>query len=335
MTFLFHRAIAVGDNVVAIKAMLMLKKMYPKSKLIVYTNNIGENLYRNLPFIDSIIKDLSQDLGQIDYFFVTHRTKENIAIAKQTNARKIITKAYLHTLFCHRFINSFLLNTKHQPESKNLLHLVRLVDKSRFDDIFSSIDFNEAKLQTTSENEIFVDRFLQSHKIPKTPTTRIATRIANGGGQNSTHRKLISTKRLIGINIFGSGGVRYLSFQSWREIATHLAKHFSDDYIILLCPPNQTIDDFPLKNVVIFKNNSDLLNLVALTKRLDWLISVDTGNVHIADNLQIPTLGLYTSKMFKRWRGGTYGGVFKGLIIKDSESATKESCLTMVKNALS
>ncbi len=312
MTFLFCRAIALGDNVVAIKAMFMLKAMYPKSTLIVATNALGENLYRHLPFIDSVITDLSQNRHKIDYLIITHRTKANIALAKQTNARKIITKAHLHTLFSPRFINDFQFSTKRFYESWNLLRLIRLIDKNHFEQTMQTIDFSEAKLRCEAENERFVEDFLESNKL----------KIANGGGQQQD-------SKLIGINFFGSGGVKYLSLPAWRRIIMQLANNFKHYHFIVLCPPNQVIEEFRCENIAIFVNNSDLLNLVAMTKRLNLLISVDTGNVHIADNLQIPTLGLYTQEMFRRWRGGSYGGIFKGLIIKDDEVSTEAEFLAM------
>lgn len=290
----------------------MLKAMYPKSTLIVATNALGENLYRHLPFIDSIITDLSQNRHKIDYLIITHRTKANITLAKQTNARKIITKAHLHTLFSPRFINDFQFSTKKFYESWNLLRLLRLIDKNHFERTLQTIDFSEAKLRCVAENEKFVDDFLESNKL----------KIANGGGQQQD-------SKLIGINFFGSGGVKYLSLPAWRRIIMQLADNFKHYRFIVLCPPNQAIEEFGCENIAIFVNNSDLLNLVAMTKRLNLLISVDTGNVHIADNLQIPTLGLYTQEMFRRWRGGSYGGIFKGLIIKDSEADTEAELLTM------
>ena len=56
-----------------------------------------------------------------------------------------------------------------------------------------------------------------------------------------------------------------------------------------------------------------------MSARLNALISVDTGNIHIADNLQIPTLGIYTRKMARRWRGGTYGGKFSQFVVADND----------------
>ena len=49
-------------------------------------------------------------------------------------------------------------------------------------------------------------------------------------------------------------------------------------------------------NSGVFVNNKDLLNLVELIGRLDLLLSVDTSNVHIADNLQISNFRDYKTE---------------------------------------
>ena len=128
------------------------------------------------------------------------------------------------------------------------------------------------------------------------------------------------SRKLIGVNFFGSGGVGYFSLDSWRDIVESLAREFSDFDFIVLCPPNARLEPFIAQNVAIFKNNADLLNVVAMMAYCNALISVDTGNVHIADNLQIPTLGIYTHKMLKRWRGGTYGGKFAPFVMPFDEN---------------
>lgn len=137
------------------------------------------------------------------------------------------------------------------------------------------------------------------------------------------------------MNIFGSGGVGYLSVDLWREIVESLANEFIAMDFTLLCPPNAHLEPFSVPNVRIFVNNSDLLNLVAMIARCNVLISVDTGNVHIADNLQVPTLGIYTRKMIKRWRGGTYGGVFASFLMpmrgKKNDESYKRDLLAFLK----
>lgn len=178
-----------------------------------------------------------------------------------------------------------------RPESENLVRLVRLIDKRVFDSKTEAIDFSGAKLGFTQENSAFAEAFFASR----------------GGVANSA--------KIIGINFFGSSGVGYFSLEAWREMIEALAREFSNIDFIVLCPPNQHLESFNAPNVKIFVNNDDLLNLIAITARFNALISVDTGNVHIADNLQVPTLGIYTRKMLKRWRGGTYGGKFAPFIM--------------------
>ncbi len=112
--------------------------------------------------------------------------------------------------------------------------------------------------------------------------------------------------------------------KAWREIVGDLAVEFSEYNFVILSAPTQKLQSFNTPNVAIFENNSDLLNLVAMIARFYALISVDTGSVHIADNLQIPTLGIYTRKMAKRWRGGTYGGVFAQFIMPNDKDEMRD-----------
>lgn len=303
MTILFHRAVKIGDNVVAIRAMYVLKYLFPHANLIVATNNIGANLYVNLPFIDSLLNldanpNAIHTINHIDYFIITHRIIENIILAKSTNARKIILRAHLRSLLSPRFINDFNFFNKYRPESSNLLRLVRLIDKRAFDSNIDRVDFSGAKLRFTRENSDFVECFF-----------------TNCGGEQS-----VKNRKIIGVNFFGSGGVAYLSLKAWRDIVKYLASEFSDCNFVILSAPTQKIEPFDVPNVMIFENNSDLLNLVAMIARFSALISVDTGSVHIADNLQIPTFGIYTRKMAKRWCGGTYGGKFSQFIISNDKN---------------
>ena len=65
---------------------------------------------------------------------------------------------------------------------------------------------------------------------------------------------------------------------------------------------------FSEENIKVFTNDDDLLNLVEFTSRLDLLISVDTGNVHIADNLNKPILEVIKRRKISfEWCGGSYG----------------------------
>lgn len=127
-----------------------------------------------------------------------------------------------------------------------------------------------------------------------------------------------------------------MSLEAWREIIETLARENCEWNFVVLAAPTQELQPFRALNVAIFRNNADLLNLAAMIARFSALISVDTGSVHIADNLQIPTLGIYTRKMAKRWRGGTYGGKFLQLIMPNdkNEKRDKQAVLGFLRAGL-
>ena len=64
---------------------------------------------------------------------------------------------------------------------------------------------------------------------------------------------------------------------------------------------------FSEPNIKVFVNDDDLLNLAELTRRLTLLLSVDTGNTHLADNLGTKILELIPEKEVNSWTCGAYG----------------------------
>lgn len=277
----FHRCNKLGDNVVALKAFYAAKILYPYAKILVYTNALGANLYACVPFIDEIINlDAHTPLPQytIDICIITHRTRANIDFAKRIKAKKVIMQAHLSNLLLPHFRKDFNFSVQSRLESDNILRYVRMIDKTHFDSMLPMIDFTQAKLQSTPANQAFVQQFLDSH--------------------------VIAHHTLIGINIFGSGESAWnFSLEVWLEIIRTLAQTYPKVAFILTTRMQSPLCSihFTEPNIVVFANNDDVLNLVALTARLAMLVSVDTGNMHIADNLGIPRVGLYPSSMIRRW----------------------------------
>ncbi len=108
------------------------------------------------------------------------------------------------------------------------------------------------------------------------------------------------------------------SLNDWISLAESLSKEFPQILFILT-----TYETNPIKleinesqNLKVFCNNADILNLVEITSRLDLFVSVNTGNVHIADNLRIPTLVISRGDRYQKiWSGGSYGGEFDAIYL--------------------
>ncbi|BEG58101.1 hypothetical protein NHP21005_17890 [Helicobacter sp. NHP21005] len=97
-----------------------------------------------------------------------------------------------------------------------------------------------------------------------------------------------------------------LSLQDWLNLTCKLAKLYPQ--VLFILPTYQgnpiALDFTPtLPNIVVFKNNRDLFNMVELISRLWLLISPSTGNAYIANNLKIPLLGLFSKRDRVLWQG--------------------------------
>lgn len=306
----FHRANKVGDNVVAIKSLYVLKYLYPDFKLMVLTNGVGEGLYRHLGFIDYLFDiDESAQMAEVremelDLLIITHKCLPNITLAKSLNARKIIMYAHAHNLFASRFQVVFPRGIKSHHESENILYLVRAINKAHFDKNYPFIDFSQACLVAGTENKAFVEAFFTEQKL---------------GIDSQTFKR-----RIIAINIFASPSKPCnFSLKKWVEIINALCARFTKIDFILTSFVGAPYDLHACKelnapNCKIFVNNADILNLIALFERVDGLISVDTGNIHIADNMRLPTFGLYSRAVLERWSGGNYGGVFEAFCVENA-----------------
>ena len=165
----FYRCNKLGDNIVAILAFYLAKKLYPNAKFIVMTNAIGANLYRNFDFIDEIILcDSDENLPQIiddiraDVLILGHRTSKNIKFAKSSKCPTIITWIHLKSIFSFRFHHPLYLTKGKRLELSRCIDLVRTINPRRFDKFFGKIAPQNLpiKIQTNAHNVAFVDKFM-------------------------------------------------------------------------------------------------------------------------------------------------------------------------------
>ena len=122
-------------------------------------------------------------------------------------------------------------------------------------------------------------------------------------------------KKVIAINAFSgySESVAATNFfiKDWVNLAYELGKTYPEFLFVLLNFKQNLIqlhiNETP--NVRVFVNNDDLASLVSISSKFDFFITQITGNSHLCDILQIPSLILV------RKDGATYrmggGGLTK------------------------
>lgn len=142
----FYRNALIGDNLVALPAIYTIKALYPTCKLVVYTNDIGMELYAGFDFIDELF-DLSthsfeQTLEHInswafDEFILTQPIKTPCELLGKSNAKRVISLLSPRNFYRLKFHNIFISrNLSSTPQYRRLLKLVREIDRKAFDERF-------------------------------------------------------------------------------------------------------------------------------------------------------------------------------------------------------
>lgn len=318
----YYRNLFIGDSIIALDSIYAIKALYPSAFLVVYTGDIGVRIFSKFDFIDEIvnIQNLSKeqiikslDSFAFDYLILTQPNRRHTSIASASNAKVIISYAMWHNIFRRFWGNIFSTKifgkifSKHKifskifyksgfrqfkrifysvafgstPNYKRLLSLVREIDAPHYDS--SKIDFTPARFPPSPTHIEFVK---QNLKIPK-------------------GYKIL-------INPYSNSSPISLTPQGYATLATTLAKALPQAQIIVSSfegAPKLPLESDSLnsegeaKNIHIFKNNHDLGNLIELVRSVDLLISPSTGTIHIADNLGIKIIGLYSKRDMRLWLG--------------------------------
>lgn len=285
----FYRDALIGDNLVSINAMYAIKVLYPHCKLIVYTNSIGIELYAQYSFIDELF-NLNQSSPEeikahinshmFDFFILTQANRWRCKLINESNAKKVISLLSLGSAFKSKFQTLFISrNFSSIPQYQRMLLLVREIDPSHFDAKIEEIDFSPIRLRTQESHKNFIQAFLA-------PYANYQTRVM--------------------INPFSRTCSHNLSLQGWQQLAENLSSLYP--HMLFIIPTYlgnpQSFHPINLRpNLVMFENNSDLFNLIELISSLSLLISPSTGNIHIANNLKIPLIGVFSKRDTLLWRG--------------------------------
>ncbi|HEC1580261.1 TPA: hypothetical protein R1X62_000778 [Campylobacter upsaliensis] len=283
----FHQN-GFGDLLVCFKALYAIKCLYPKDKLILAQKGFSdESFLQNIPFIDEIYTGGGKDFENLksDIFITNIRSSHFFKTLHKFQFKRIIAQPHLLSLLYH-FDTPLPYRRTKLHMSEIALKLVRAIDKRHYDTNFSKINFKEVRNLLPSDTILSDEFFKQNTKFSK----------------------------IIALNIFGNQ-TENIGFnplpRTWLNLSQNLAKEHPEILFVLVNFTHNTLQ-FNLReqaNLKVFINNNSIASLVAFCKKLDGLISVDTGIVHLCDILQIPSLIFIPKHTFYRFSGGSYGGV--------------------------
>ncbi|MWV62039.1 hypothetical protein DCO58_06350 [Helicobacter saguini] len=173
--------------------------------------------------------------------------------------------------------------------------------------IYSNLDSkipNDFKISQNSYLEFSID------SISKLDFNLINSNISNFLNKNI--QNIESKYYLIGVNPFNHSAWASFTLENYVKIIANLCE-FPHVLVFVMTYPNvhknlinvlngtDSNTQKILKNLIILQNNNDIFNLVEFISHLSLLISPSSGPIHIATNLQVPTLGIYSRKDTKKW----------------------------------
>ena len=297
----------LGDNVFAIEPLFALKKIY-NCEVIVFGNANMQSLLLHCNFVD-FVHDVGGDISNhistinsynLDYVILTNCKRCYLRPLEKTNARTIITTTKIPSLFslrCKTIPIHLLPNYRSMSRYKQALCFVRAINPKIFDSKINSICLDDAKIQTT---------MLQKEKIKALISNHInaASRVKEGGGGDNYAYILI--------NPFSKTANHTLPIESYLKIIWLIDN--IRNYIPIVATYPEIHNDFmysleqwqnktkcKIEKLLIFQNDNDILNLVALIEQMQCVISPSTGTIHLASNLCVPTIGLFSQYDTIRW----------------------------------
>lgn len=289
----------LGDNIFALEPLFALKAIF-NCEVIVFGNAIMKNLLLHCDFVDSV-HDIQGDIAShidlfnsynLDYAILTNCKRCYLYPLQESNVKTIITTTKIPSLFstrCKTIPMHLLPKYRNMTRYEQGLSFVRKINPKLFDTKIKTICLDNAKVKTTQEQKDKIHSFLTNHIKTKK-----------------------NDSKLILINPFSHTATHTLPLESYIEIIAHISKIQTCIPVIATYPQihdyfvealstwkNETKQE--ISNLIIFQNDDDILNLAALIEQMDYVISPSTGTIHLASNLCVPTIGLFSQYDTKKW----------------------------------
>jgi len=296
----------IGDVVIITPALKALKKLYPQSRISLMTNRSSAEVVRGAPYVDELITftDLFSTqsifeflkprilyqlyclvtlmLGRrFDVFISLHNPVKWPGVAKPF-ILSILSKAPVRAGFntCDR---GFFLNVK-TPDDSNKHLMFRCLDVIKQLSSHANINYTpeqpESEVWLNNEEREFAGDFISRNHIKKGDL-------------------------LVGIH--PGGNPRYYFSQCWQiERYAQVANAITEKYGARILLTGSKIDRDILNKItpllktppIWLPENTSVKQLSAIIERCNLFISNDTGPMHLAVAMKVPTIGLFSGGDF-------------------------------------
>ena len=278
---LFLRYDRIGDMIITTPVFRELKNLYPNINVIVLASKLNKGVLLNNPNINEIYTCSKNNILSDIFLLIKLRSKKidvcvefdhsvvphAILRLRAIKPKKIISVAKYGRYGVNKnelgLYDIFTEKTKGQHQSDIWLNTIRPFGVSP--------KSNKYDLYITEKQESLAKKFLKKY----------------------------SNKSLIGINFEGAVKGKKIKFSKFKEILRGIYRVKNDIQVIILSSPekfeffNKKISDMGLEYVISSYQTHTILDVAALIKQLDLVITPDTSIVHIASAFNIPIVSIH------------------------------------------
>jgi lipopolysaccharide heptosyltransferase II len=279
--FLIVSTTGLGDTLWATPAIKALKSSFPQCTLSVLTSPIGEEILKHNPYIDQLyVLKRSTLTSFLLLFFTLRRKKVEIALIFHASQRPVLPFCLL--IGASQIIGTEKINKGLDFLLTKRLPLLQIHEIERRLNIASAVgatarDTPLLELHLSGEDEKRAAAFLKMKNVP-------------------------SYLPLIGIHPGAKDAFKQWPAELFAELGSRLNAHFGSQIIITGTKEEKTLVESIASSIpgsIALIGELSLRPLAALIKNMSLFISNDTGPMHVAFAMQIPTIGLFAPTDFK------------------------------------
>jgi ADP-heptose:LPS heptosyltransferase len=278
---LFFRYDRIGDMVITTPVFRELKLFIPEIKITVLASKANQSVLSNNPYIDDIFINYKNSfLNDFQTLFRLRKKKFDVCVE------------FDHSVVPHAILRLKIINPK---------IVISVAKEGRYGVKGSELklyDFYTEKKNNLHFRDIWLETLSPLNIRPKSNQYDLFCT----SSQIQVAKNFISKfhgKFLIGINLEGAVEGKKIQNTELEQICKGIKQANNNIQIIILTAPNnlqsvsQLVEEIGLEYVVTSYKTKTILDVAALIKNLDIIITPDTSIVHIASAFDKPIVTIH------------------------------------------
>jgi len=282
---LFLRYDRLGDMIITTPVFRELKLAYPEIEISVLASKANKDILTNNPYVDKVYTNHKNEF-----------LKDFSTLKKLRNEKFDVAVEFDHSVIPHAILRLKIINPK---------KIISVFKDGRYGVLGTELqmyDFYTKENLQRHFRDIWLETLCFFDITPKSKNYDIF--FTNEQEiQAQEFLKIYKDKKIIGINLEGAVKGKKIEEKELKEICEGLYKKEPNIQILILHTPNKIeevkdiIASMNLDYVLPTYETKTILDLAALVKYLDLIITPDTSIVHIASALNKPVVSIHENNM--------------------------------------